>query len=59
MRRCPLLVEETGKWLSPSSRLVHKKCPTGELRRIKIDRTITPRTVPAVVGCNRGTPGRH
>lgn len=35
-----LTVEQAGKRLNLSSRLVYKKCLTGELRPIKIDRTI-------------------
>jgi len=35
-----LSVEEAGKRLSLSSRLVYKKCLTGELRPVKIDRRI-------------------
>jgi hypothetical protein len=35
-----LSVEEAGKRLNLSSRLVYKKCLTGELRPVKIDRRI-------------------
>lgn len=35
-----LSVEEAGKRLNLSSRLVYKKCFTGELRPVKIDRRI-------------------
>jgi hypothetical protein len=35
-----LTVEQAGKRLNLSSRLVYKKCLTGELRPIKIDRTV-------------------
>ena len=35
-----LTVEQAGNRLKLSSRLVYKECLTGELRPIKIDRTI-------------------
>jgi len=40
LESCLLTVERAGKRLNLSSRLVYKKCLAGDLRLIKIDRTI-------------------